>query len=241
MNPPCYDLHTHIVPGVDDGPVTPAEALRMIEKLRKAMPKGSVVAATPHFSTKMAGLAARSRADKSCRFAEKASDESLYVISAGELLLGMRKSGIHELVSYPGTRMVLVEFTQGTFWFSVLRRLARLFKAGCRPLLAHAERYKWATAPRLRLLAGMGAGVSMSMRSLAIPRYAKSAEWIISSGMCHIVTSDCHSHRDMVLGDYARETVERLCPGGWRTMAEENPRIILEDGSLPPLGGGGRG
>lgn len=241
MNPPCYDLHTHIVPGVDDGPVTPAEALKMIEKLRKAMPKGSVVAATPHFSTKMAGLAARSRADKSCRFTERASDESLFVISAGELLLGMRKSGIHELVFYPGTRTVLVEFSQSVFWFSVLRRLLRLFKAGCRPILAHAERYKWATAPRLRLLAGMGAGVSMSMRSLAIPRYAKNAEWIIGSGMCHIVTSDCHNHRDMVLGDYAREKVESLRPGAWRALAEENPRIILEDGPLPPLFGGARG
>jgi protein-tyrosine phosphatase len=241
MNAPCYDLHAHIVPGVDDGPVTPAEALRMIEKLRKAMPKGSIVAATPHFSTKMAGLAARSRADKSYRFAERVSDDSLYVIAAGELLLGMRKSGIHELVSYPGTRTVLVEFNHGTFWFSVLRRLSRLFAAGYRPLLAHAERYKWATAPRLRLLAGMGAGVSMSMRSFAIPRYARKAEWIVSSGMCHMVTSDCHSHRDMVLGDYAREKVERLCPGSWKTMAEENPRMILEDGSLPPLGAGGRG
>ena len=87
----------------------------------------------------------------------------------------------------------------------------------------------------------MGAGVSMSMRSLSIPRYVENAEWIISSGMCHMVTSDCHSHLDMVLGDYARETVERLCPGGWRTLAEENPRILLEDGQLPPLGGAGRG
>lgn len=241
MNPPCYDLHTHVVPGVDDGPVTPGEALRIIEKMRNAMPKGSVVAATSHFSTNMAYLAAMSRADRSCRFAEKASDESLCVIPAGELLLGIRKSGVHELISYPGTHTVLVEFTHGLFWFSVLRRIVRLLKCGYRPLLAHAERYKWATANRLRLLAGMGAGVSMSMRSFAIPRYVENAEWIISSGMCHMVTSDCHNIRDMVLGDYARETVERLCPGGWRTLAEENPRILLEDGQLPPLGGAGRG
>ncbi|MFO7626587.1 MAG: CpsB/CapC family capsule biosynthesis tyrosine phosphatase [Candidatus Fermentibacteraceae bacterium] len=241
MNPPCYDLHTHIVPGVDDGPVTPGEALRIIEKMRQAMPKGSVVAATSHFSTNMAYLAALSRADRSCRFVERASDDWLHVISAGELLLGMRKSDIYRLVSYPGTRTVLVEFTQGIFWFSVLRRIVRLFKAGYRPLLAHAERYKWATAARLRLLAGMGAGVSMSMRSLSIPSCVKRAEWIISSGMCHIVTSDCHTIRDMVLGDDARETVERLRPGGWKTLSEENPRIILDDCSLPPLGGAGRG
>jgi len=241
MNPPCYDLHTHVVPGVDDGPVTPGEALRIIEKMRKAMPEGSVVAATSHFSTNMTHLAARSRADRSCRFAERASDDRLLIISAGELLLGMRKSGSHRLIPYPGTRTVLVEFTQGVFWFSVLRRIARLFKSGYRPLLAHAERYKWATAARLRLLAGMGTGISMSMRSLTVPAYVKRAEWIIGSGMCHIVTSDCHSDRDMILDDSAREMVERLRPGSWKTLSEENPRIILEDGSRPPPEGMERG
>lgn len=237
MNPPCYDLHTHIVPGVDDGPVTPAESLRIIEKLRAEMPPGSVVAATSHFSTRMSPLAARSRADRSCRFAERISDDRLQIISAGELLLGIGKSRVHELVPYPGTRTVLVEFAQGVFWFSVIRRIARLFKAGYRPLLAHAERYKWATAARLRLLAGMGAGVSMSMRSLSMPGCTGRAEWMISSGMCHIVTSDCHSESDIVLGGFARETVERLCPGSWTNLSRENPRTILEDGPLPALGG----
>lgn len=237
MNPPCYDLHTHIVPGVDDGPVTPAESLRIIEKLRREMPAGSVVAATSHFSTNMPPLAARSRAERSCRFAERMSDDSLLVISAGELLLGMRRSPIHELLPYPGTRTVLVEFSGGAFWFSVLRRIARLLKAGYRPLLAHAERYGWANPARLRLVSAMGVGVSMSMRSLTMPGCVEKAEWIIASGMCHIVTSDCHDDRDIVLGDFARETVERLCPGSWRTLSEENPRIVLEDGPLPGLGG----
>jgi len=227
---------------VDDGPVTPAEALRLLEKVRREMPEGSVVAATPHYSTTMSLFALRSRMEKSRRFAEQVSSQELRVLCAGELKLGMRFSGFHRLLSYPGTRRVLVEFSHGLVWFGVLRRCMRLVKDGYLPVLAHAERYRWADASRLRFLSGIGAAVSMSLRSLVISRFRKRAEWILESGCCHLVTSDCHEEGDPVFGSAAREFVERLCPGSWEVLAAENPRRILEEEPLPPpTGGYGRG
>lgn len=238
MSRPWFDLHSHLVPGVDDGPVTPAESLRILEKMRRQMPEGSLVVATPHYSTSMSLFALRSRMEKSCRFAERVSCPELRVVCAGELKLGMRYSGFHQLLAYPGTRRVLVEFTHGLIWFGALRRCMRLIKGGYRPVLAHAERYRWAGASRLRILSGFGAGVSMSLRSLAVSRFRKRAEWIIESGSCHLVTSDCHEADDPVLGQAARELVERLRPGSWESLAVENPRRVLEDEPLPPLAGG---
>ncbi len=240
MTASCCDLHTHIVPGVDDGPVTPADALRLLEKLRQNMPEGSIVAATPHYSSAMPEFAAWSRSARACSFAERASDDRLTVICAGELKMGMRRSRIHEVVAYPGTRWVLVEFSQGMLWFGVLKRCIRLLKEGYKPLLAHAERYRWATPARIRFLAGLGSGVSMSLRSLSFSRFRRKAEWILESGMCHLVTSDCHCENDMVLGERARALVENLHPGGWEVLAVSNPRVILDDGALPPLREAGR-
>lgn len=235
MNAPCYDLHTHIVPGVDDGPVTPAEALRILGKLRSSMPDGSVIAATPHFSTSMPELAVISRADRACRFAEKASDPKLRVLCAGELRLGFTRSRAHEVVAYPGTRRVLVEFSPGMIWFGVLRLSMRIMKRGYRPLLAHVERYSWATRARIRFLAGLGSGISVSLRSLAVHRYRKRAEWVMGEGLCHVLTSDCHTENDMVLGEEARMVVEKLCPGAWPALTVENPARILADEPLPPF------
>lgn len=235
MKAPVFDLHTHVIPGVDDGPVTPAEALRLVEKLKASMPSGSLVAATPHYSSGISGYALHSRAMKAFDFAKKVSDRDLTVVCAGEVKLGVRSTKVHELVCYPGTRWVLVEFSPRAPWFCVIRRTARLLNRGYRPLIAHVERYGWSTSGRIRLLASMGSAVSVSLRSLSSPRFGKAGRRILEAGLCHVVTSDCHRESDMVLGAPARETVEQLCPGGWYTLVSGNPRRILDDEPLPPL------
>ncbi len=238
---PLYDLHAHIVPGVDDGPVTPGEALRLVDRFRGSMPPGSVVVATPHYSSGMSVSALRSRMRKARSFADRVSDPDLDVICAGELKLGLRKSPATGLLCYPGTRWVLAEFPPGLFWFSVIRRSMGLMKKGFKPLFAHVERYRWATPPRVRLLSSLGGGISISLRSLRFPRYRQAAEMLLKSGLCHVITSDCHSQRDMIFGGEAVEFVEAVLPGGWASLAAENPGRILEDDSLPPLREPGNG
>lgn len=238
MSAPCYDLHTHIVPGVDDGPVTPAEALRMLEKLRKGMPCGSVIAATPHFSTSMPELAVLSRMDRACRFAGRVSNEELRVLCAGELRLGLTRSRAHEAVAYPGTRSILVEFAPGMIWFGALRLCMRMLRKGFRPLLAHVERYHWASRARIRFLAGLGSGISVSLRSLSAPRHTNRAAWVLENRLCHVLTSDCHTEHDRVLDQDARAAVEKLSPGCWQAITADNPSRILADEPLLPLEGG---
>lgn len=164
------DIHTHVLPGIDDGAEKMALSYRM---LRRSYKQGvRKVIATPHYvayhwRTKpqqiqelMEKLAARVR--------KAMPDLELYrgqEIQYFEGMVEMLREG--KLLTLAGSRYVLTEFLPTSSWSQIERAVRELTMAGYLPVLAHIERYQCLREKgRLEELMKEGAYLQMNYGSL---------------------------------------------------------------------------
>src|SRR5262249_51118466 len=134
------DLHSHILPGLDDGARTPADSLALA---RAAAAVGvTKIAATPHvrddFPTSPAPIEAELAALRERLVAE---GSSVNVVAGGELALDRVERLTPEDVSRfalgGSGRYLLVEFPYYGWPFTLENQLRRLRGQGFLPVLAH--------------------------------------------------------------------------------------------------------
>ncbi len=230
------DLHTHIVPGVDDGAQTLDESLAMA---RVARADGvAQLVATPHIP--LAGL----------NFAEcERRLDTLRQYLAGhqadvEVHLGAEVSLEPEILrwlleglAWPigGTRYILVELPFFVLPPYTEEVIFRLQVAGFKPILAHPERNaSLAAAPdRLGHLVERGVLVQITTTSVlgGFGAQAKSAAMtFLQQGWVHVLASDAHSanHRPPSLTDAVRELEKVIGLEAW-SLVTTNPAAILDD------------
>ena len=139
------DIHSHILPGVDDGAEHPRETARMISIAVKEGVRA--VIATSHVEAGMGVeyLEKYARAYNKVRKYIAAHEIPLQLYHGQELFYS---DGIvealkkEEVLTMNGTRYVLVEFPVFESYQYIERALNRLQNAGCWPILAHVERYR---------------------------------------------------------------------------------------------------
>ncbi|MFA6619331.1 MAG: CpsB/CapC family capsule biosynthesis tyrosine phosphatase [Candidatus Neomarinimicrobiota bacterium] len=235
------DLHSHLVPAVDDGVKTHNEAFSILRRMEKAYPSESTVVFTPHFAAFMPANVASGRKQAVSRFIEGVSGKyNLEFLSAGELLIKGFALDNLETVRYPGTGYVLVEFDFSITWMETLLQIERVKRRGYRPLVAHPERYKWCIRNPFKTvkLSKMGCGIVVSARSLLYPGYAETARLLLARGLSHALASDAHSSSDYILDGELRMKLEDTSRISWDALTGEIPWMILQDRTLPvlPLG-----
>lgn len=214
------DLHSHILPGIDDGPPDIAASVKMLESAKAA--GIDKLAATSHYS-------ARCQANYPAAFREVAEHASRIGI---ELLQGCEYSLLDfaeveatALISLGGSRYVLFDLEQ-TFVPSAMFEL--LFKVklnGFRPVIAHPERMVEPDEfPHfLAKLIENGIYIQVNAGSL-LGIYGRSARgnafYVLDRGCCHLIANDAHhSH-----GFRNREWLDLLI----RRCGEENARLLCE-------------
>jgi protein-tyrosine phosphatase len=239
------DLHTHILPGIDDGAVDDEMAIRM---LGQAQDDGiTAMAATPHFVP--GSFAPHAEAVKTAvrRLSEKARANGIdlrisaaHEVRAGAGLVDRLKRG--EILAFdPKRRYLLVEMpgTEVPEWMD--RLLFELEVADLIPVLAHPERNGGVMRDPVRLysLVRRGCLVQVTADSLR-GRFGKSvqqtAETILLHDMAHMVVSDAHDDVDRrpVLSE-ARAMVEKLVgPAVTLDLFVRNPERILEGIEFEP-------
>jgi protein-tyrosine phosphatase len=233
------DIHSHILPGLDDGARDHEEALNMV---RMAAAAGTTdIVATPHANEEF-------RFDPAVteqRIAElqRACGESPRIHYGCELHL--TPENIDDAVRFPARYSIarraclLVEFSDFLIPKTTGEILGWLMEAGLRPILAHPERNP-ILRKRLGDLAGWverGCLVQLTAESLLgrFGRAAKSSsEELMRRGLVHFLASDGHDvkHRPPVLDAawqfledrYGRPTAERLLV--------RNPQAVLEGGPI---------
>ncbi len=140
-----FDLHSHILFGVDDGAKTKEEMFAMLEM---AYADGiRAICCTPHFSPYLFGdttvTSQKSFEILQAYVAEKHPD--MYLFLGHELgyhgsALKALESG--ECRSLAGTRYVLVDFPEHVDFFEIQNAMQQILRAGFIPILAHTERYR---------------------------------------------------------------------------------------------------
>lgn len=234
------DLHSHILPKLDDGPSDLAGAL---ELARAALAAGiTVMAATPHvrhdYPTTPEAMEA---ALAELREALAAEELRLEVRGGGELdlewLTGLPVEQVRRFGLAGNPRFVLVEVPYAGWPLGLADALYHLELAGITPVLGHPERNPdvQERPERLRPLVERGALVQVTTASLD-GRFgaatAATARTLIRGELAHLVASDAHSPERRGFGLAA--AAARV--GGpelvaWLTQAV--PQAIVADASLP--------
>ncbi len=194
------DIHTHILPGVDDGPSTDKEALSMLKKARTQ--EITEVIATPHYSGKFPNDCPE-RIREMCReIQEKAQRAGIHIriwpgqeIFYGEGTAEKLERG--ELLTLADSRYVLVEFHPEAPYSLIFRALRELMTAGYYPVLAHVERYRSLRKEnRIDEITGQGAYLQMNFRSVGGSWYNERTRWCrktLREGKIHFLGTDMHN------------------------------------------------
>ncbi|GAC1318345.1 MAG: tyrosine-protein phosphatase [Thermoleophilaceae bacterium] len=194
------DLHSHILPGLDDG----APDLGVsIEMARLALDEGiQTISATPHVSFDYP-LAPRAIAHAvgSLNVALSRLEVPLAVLPGAELALGkiseMKDMELRSL-GLGGSRCLLVESPYAGATETLGKVLFDLQVRGFRPMLAHPERARaFQERPgEVRELVSRGVLCCVNAGSLDGsfgPRPLELAVEMIHDGMVHVVASDAHN------------------------------------------------
>lgn len=139
-----YDIHMHLLPGVDDGAATPEMSLEMI---RRAQAEGiRAIIATPHSGcasqtetriavSRLKNAMARESVEMPIYLGCEVACSPRYMDS----IIARLRFG--DFLTLNGTEYVLTEFFPYILPEDAGVCLARLLEAGYRPVIAHAERY----------------------------------------------------------------------------------------------------
>lgn len=132
------DLHTHVLPGVDDGAPTMEYALQM---LRNACASDvQLLAVTPHYDP----IQATELTESFVRLQQAASDIPIQLVLGAEVYISqaLRDGQLPQaLPTLNGSRYLLTEFSPELDASAFQPLLRQLLDRGYVPLVAHPERY----------------------------------------------------------------------------------------------------
>ncbi len=193
------DLHTHILPNIDDG----AESIEVsIEMLKKEMEQGvKTVVFTPHYyGQKYSPKQFLDQREKSYKLIKKAvAGMDINVRMGAEVFIGSQKiASNHALapLAIEGTKYILIELPLRTVWGpSLFQRLSDFGeKMEEIPVIAHAERYlEVKKHPEyLNMLVNMGCLLQVNTSSFLNETTRKFAFLLLNKGLVHCLATDCH-------------------------------------------------
>jgi protein-tyrosine phosphatase len=229
------DLHTHLLPGIDDGAGTVVEALELIEALRKQNVSKAVC--TPHFDPSTTAMN---------DFIKQRSRALTAVQNCRITLLCGSETVLHDyLFHYPdlsalcieNTRYILVELPYEKRWNTKNRDMlgTLINHYNVIPILAHAERYPsvFKHAGRIADLIEMGCAIQLNASALIDKKSRRKALNYIRKGYIDVLASDCHNmdNRPPVMEEPFRIICEKLGTG-YRDKLISNAECIVSGREL---------
>ena len=213
------DLHSHILPGVDDGSESVAESIEML-RMEAQQGIGHVVA-TPHFyphhDHPETFLARRSRAEEALR-QEMARYTGLPAITVGAEVYYFR--GISEAQILPeltigGGDAILIEMPPAPWPAAAYEELEQIRRRrNLIPIIAHIDRYigPFRTYGIPEKLEALPVLVQANASFFLERATARMAMKMLDRGRIHLLGSDCHdvSERSPNLGPALQRIADRL-------------------------------
>ena len=234
------DLHNHLLPGTDDGPIGMEESIEMAQM---AYEDGTrVIVATPH---------GRDVVEKSSLPAVRALVDRLNQEIAArsiplKILLGMEnhlEMNTPDLVDQglaipiEGTRYILIELPFQSYPLYVDEVLFKLQLKGLRPIIVHPERNS-RIQDNPHILAGLvqrgvlGQVTASSMTGAFGGDAQRSSRELLQRGLVHIIASDGHTaggKRDPILSVGVAAASKIVGKEAALRMVEDTPQSILQD------------
>ncbi len=247
MTENMVDIHTHVLPNVDDGPKDWEGSLQMLRRAAEAGVR--LLAATSHQPGGRRGPrpplpAVRTMVDELNARARQAGIP-VRVVPGGEIYLTEEAADLilaGELPTLNGTRYVLVEFGFDEWPPNVERSVRRLVDAGYWPVVAHPERYRVIQEAPERIYPFLEMGCLFQVNATSLTGYhgqdpQRLAVWLFERGCAHCVASDAHNahSRPPVLTGARDELARRFGQVVAERATSTVPAAILAGEAIPAM------
>lgn len=249
---PMADLHSHLIPGVDDGARSLDDALEGVGRMVEAG-VGALVT-TPHLlastTVDRAGLEQEMElVDRRWREVSEAVAEAwpgLVFRRGFEVRLDVPDPDLgDDRIRMGGTRWVLVEWDRMQVPPGTSAVLDRIREEGFRPLIAHPERYSGTRdrTAEAREWKAHGASLQVNVGSL-VGRYGGRAQAtalrLLREGLVDVLATDFHGrpHLELYLGPVTERFRRLDAEEHLSLLTATNPQRIMEDEEplvVPPL------
>jgi protein-tyrosine phosphatase len=240
--PLMIDLHSHLLPGIDDGAASFDVSLAMLDAY--AANGFRAVAVTPHLMERLdATYAARIRA-AFMALEPHARERGIALVRGFEIRLSPETPAWLErgdLIDIDGTGVLLIDlpFTEWPLYAD--STLFAVQTAGHKVILAHPERYPAIQDDPARaedlVARGIALQVTIGSFSGAFGRRAKrTAELLLERGIVQLLATDAHSagHRMAAVPAGLKRLRALIGDEGLRQLLTEAPAHLLNGDPLPP-------
>ena len=237
-----FDIHSHILPGIDDGSDNMDETLRM---LYIAYEEGiRIIVATPHYRAGKNSTPPNRLWDLFHEVSHAITDAGidLHIILGQELLFHVDLVGElnrGEALTIDQTRYILVEFQPSASFNDLWKGLNHCIFAGYIPILAHTERYGCLIRDPYLVgeLIDLGVYIQLNLSSIngkLIDPKVKFCHKLLKNEWVHFLGTDAHgaynrapmakAEVEYIKKKYGDHVVRKLL---W-----DNPMTMLEDKHL---------
>lgn len=234
-----FDIHSHILPGVDDGASNMEESLAMLDIAYKEGTR--YVMLTPHYTR---GKNKCTKEELQNRFQElqtelrkQHEDMTLYLgneVLYEEGVVEDLKAGLIQTMN--DTKYVLVEFNIRISYNELYQAIRKITNARFRPIIAHVERYRclFKHIERIDELVGLEATLQMNISSVYGGFLDENARWckqLVREGYISFFGTDSHDLDDRApyINDYVGWIRKKCGEDELEQMFLENPKRMIEN------------
>jgi protein-tyrosine phosphatase len=233
------DLHSHLLPAVDDGSRSVEQSVKVLDQMAR---QGITdVCLTPHLLSGRAEGGPPSSHLRAFEALRAAAPTVPRLHRGAEVMLDRpvtRPVALARNVTLAGTRYILVEFPRLVAYDTVTNALSQVVELGLVPVLAHPERYSCCSVEAVRQWRAVGGRMQVDATTLlASQARGQRARQLVGEGLADILAGDNHGDdrtvatgADFLLAQDGAEQVELL--------VGRNPAAILKDAAtegVPPL------
>ena len=229
------DLHSHLLPGVDDGARDLAQSLTTLSYLTDEGYHGIVL--TPHF-----------RVSETAGGVPRAFDEAYDELTSRAPNRPTLYRGVELMVDTPvprfadprrltlaGSRYLLVEFPLTVIRDAIDATIGQVTEQGLIPLIAHPERYVVCSVPAGRQWREQGALVQVDATTITRPSSrGQRARALFEAGLVDVLAGDNHGDKRSLRVAY-RFLEQQGAGDAAELLTVSNPRALVENREPMPM------
>ena len=227
------DLHSHIIPNVDDGSRSLEDSVNLIKESIKLGITDIVF--TPHFESIPNRMIPNININESFNtFKKLLEDENLNIniflgneITISDNLIKDLKNS--KCLSINGSKYILFELDFFAAEEEIGELIYELELAGYSVIIAHAERYMYADYKYIEMLVCEGALIQINATSIITkhPFLRKFIMKLIKNNLVHFVSSDVHFGRENKMLEAYQVVAKKFNKDIANKLFIENPRKVL--------------
>ncbi len=198
-----YDIHNHILWGVDDGSDSLAMSLRMLKQAKESGTTDIIL--TPHNKPNRRNIYVTEMVDQIAQLREHMSRENIdiNIYPGNEIYYRMdvaERLRIGKAATMAGTRYILLEYNPMDEWDYIRHGADDMLSEGYWPIIAHVERYVNVMKDMDRAQELINKGCYLQLNASSVTgevgwAYKKDCKKLLKEGLVSFIASDAHEDK----------------------------------------------